>query len=426
MNELAKHIANLLLENDCVIIPNFGGFIAHYNPAQMVEEEHLFLPPMRVLGFNPQLRINDGLLAQSYMSVYGTTFPDAVKMIQQQAKELTVSLYETGSMELENVGELHFNIHGKYEFTPFDNRISTPGFYGLDTFKMQELKDLQAKQEETEQPIVTKTVTAKPKEEKGATITSIKPEVSEKKPVIEEKPSFVDKPSVEEKPSVNEKSSVVEKPSVVEEHISERQSETKFKKALVMSFNKYIPQMAAVAAIVLFIVGFFLISSPYEDTGINNTEASVLPKEVLKESLNMSSIVTHQAEVNAQTTESQAEIKENPIETTQIEATPAATPIQVSAPTPTPAPSPALTPAPSPTSTQKLYNVIVASVGNPEAAQKAAEDLVKQGYSKAKAIIGDGKARVSVESYEKEADAYRAIQQFQAKGLFEAAWVLRK
>ena len=65
-------------------------------------------------------------------------------------------------------------------------------------------------------------------------------------------------------------------------------------------------------------------------------------------------------------------------------------------------------------------------MGNPEAAQKAAEDLVKQGYSKAKAIIGDGKARVSVESFEKEADAYRAIQQFQAKGLFEAAWVLRK
>ncbi|MGX8682441.1 MAG: SPOR domain-containing protein, partial [Bacteroidales bacterium] len=76
--------------------------------------------------------------------------------------------------------------------------------------------------------------------------------------------------------------------------------------------------------------------------------------------------------------------------------------------------------------TQKLYNVIVASVGNAEAAQKAAENLIQQGYPHAKAIVGEGKARVSVESFEKEADAYRAIQQYQANGQFEAAWVLRR
>ena len=32
MIELARHIEILLLENDCVIIPDFGGFIAHYQP----------------------------------------------------------------------------------------------------------------------------------------------------------------------------------------------------------------------------------------------------------------------------------------------------------------------------------------------------------------------------------------------------------
>ena len=33
MIELAQHIEALLLENDCVIVPNFGGFVAHYAPA---------------------------------------------------------------------------------------------------------------------------------------------------------------------------------------------------------------------------------------------------------------------------------------------------------------------------------------------------------------------------------------------------------
>lgn len=42
MIELAQHIEALLLENDCVIVPNFGGFVAHYAPATYVKEENLF------------------------------------------------------------------------------------------------------------------------------------------------------------------------------------------------------------------------------------------------------------------------------------------------------------------------------------------------------------------------------------------------
>ena len=38
MIELAQHIEALLLENDCVIVPNFGGFVAHYAPATYVKE----------------------------------------------------------------------------------------------------------------------------------------------------------------------------------------------------------------------------------------------------------------------------------------------------------------------------------------------------------------------------------------------------
>ena len=56
MIELAQHIEALLLENDCVIVPGFGGFVAHYAPATHVKEENLFLPPTRTIGFNPQLK----------------------------------------------------------------------------------------------------------------------------------------------------------------------------------------------------------------------------------------------------------------------------------------------------------------------------------------------------------------------------------
>ena len=60
MIELAQHIEALLLENDCVIVPGFGGFVAHYAPATHVKEENLFLPPTRIIGFNSQLKLNTG------------------------------------------------------------------------------------------------------------------------------------------------------------------------------------------------------------------------------------------------------------------------------------------------------------------------------------------------------------------------------
>ena len=45
MIELTKHIEILLLENDCVIVPGLGGFIAHHQSAHYEEDEGVFLPP---------------------------------------------------------------------------------------------------------------------------------------------------------------------------------------------------------------------------------------------------------------------------------------------------------------------------------------------------------------------------------------------
>lgn len=153
MIELAQHIEALLLENDCVIIPNFGGFVAHYSPATRVEEENLFLPPMRTIGFNPQLKLNDGVLVQSYMTVHETNFSDATRLIENQVDELIARLHEEGKISFENIGEIRYNIYGVYEFSPCDFKITSPYFYGLDSFEMKELSAL-ARREKVLMPTV--------------------------------------------------------------------------------------------------------------------------------------------------------------------------------------------------------------------------------------------------------------------------------
>ena len=152
MIELAQHIEVLLLENDCVIVPGFGGFVAYYTPAMRVEG-NTFLPPTRTIGFNPQLKLNDGLLVQSYMAVYDTNFSDATKIVEEQVAELIAVLHKEGKVDLANVGELRYTIHGAYEFIPYENRITTPYLYGLDSFEMKELAVLHKPEEKVLIPV---------------------------------------------------------------------------------------------------------------------------------------------------------------------------------------------------------------------------------------------------------------------------------
>lgn len=136
MKDLAKHIEALLLENDCVIVPGLGGFVAHYVPAKYDEEEALFLPPMRTVGFNPQLTINDSLLAQSYASAYSISISEASERIGRVVKEIKTQLDNFGKYEIHHIGLLSVNSFGKMEFAPNDAGILSPRLYALDGFRI--------------------------------------------------------------------------------------------------------------------------------------------------------------------------------------------------------------------------------------------------------------------------------------------------
>ena len=64
---LANYIKDLLYRYDCVIIPNFGGFITNKISAKFNVDSSCFYPPSKQIAFNSHLKGNDGLLA-NYIS----------------------------------------------------------------------------------------------------------------------------------------------------------------------------------------------------------------------------------------------------------------------------------------------------------------------------------------------------------------------
>jgi len=139
--QLQRHIEVLLLENECVIVPDFGGFMTHQVTARYDKADRSFLPPTRTLGFNPQLRMNDSVLVQSYVEAYDYSYPEALRQIEKEVEELKQLLSEQGQYEMENLGTLSVNQEGNYEFTPCEAGVLSPELYGLGRYYFKQLND---------------------------------------------------------------------------------------------------------------------------------------------------------------------------------------------------------------------------------------------------------------------------------------------
>lgn len=135
MIELEKHITKLLLSNDCVIIPDFGGFVAHHVDAFYDAEDNLFYPPLRTVGFNQQLKMNDSMLIQSFVEEYDMSYPEAQTRIGKQVEEMKEQLDNEGRFEMHDLGVLRLGSEGNYDFEPCEAGILTPSLYGLSTYK---------------------------------------------------------------------------------------------------------------------------------------------------------------------------------------------------------------------------------------------------------------------------------------------------
>lgn len=127
--------------------------MAHHIDARYDEGDGMFVPPLRTLGFNPQLTMNDSLLVQSYIETYDISYPEALRRIEAEVVELRQYLETEGSFDLNDIGIVRLNEEGNLEFEPCEAGILTPELYGLGTFEMKPLIKTPLQPEKGEQPL---------------------------------------------------------------------------------------------------------------------------------------------------------------------------------------------------------------------------------------------------------------------------------
>ena len=389
MKELTKHIEALLVENDCVILPQFGGFVTNHTPARWIEEEQTFLPPYRTIGFNSQLKINDGLLVQSYMLTHDATYPEANRLAEAAIEKLSQELYKEGQVELHGIGTLRRTIVGEYQFDPTENGVITPALYGLGAVEMKTLAMLEEERKQKPAPRVeveTKTIeTPVMEEEKDRTITI----------------------------------------KIRHEWITNA--------------------IAAVAAVMLF----FFLSTPVDNTYIEEENYASLGNISVFEQIKKESLLTTLMEAPTTTKATPTVAMEKPAIKPAIEAKPAPVakvepkPVVKAEPAPVakaePAPMEKVAPAPiakvesasvakvtpAPQKKSSSYNIIIASVPAESDAQHTIDSFAAKGHPGAFLIKGNGRFRIALKAFDTEAEAYDKVNELKKNPLFKDAWVLK-
>jgi len=115
---LEKYICDLLYRHECVIVPDFGGFITNYEAANIQSTTHAIMPPRRYLVFNSGLTINDGLLATEISSHLKCSFEQAMQTIRRDVTAWQERLKAGKTILLPCIGTFKLNREGKIEFQP--------------------------------------------------------------------------------------------------------------------------------------------------------------------------------------------------------------------------------------------------------------------------------------------------------------------
>lgn len=109
-------ISELLYRHDCVIIPNFGGFVSRNYNSGFSKGNHLLYPQSKHILFNRNLLHNDGLLVSALVEKTGVSYNEAERSVADYRDYLQSLLDAKKRFEMDNIGLLYMDAENSLRF----------------------------------------------------------------------------------------------------------------------------------------------------------------------------------------------------------------------------------------------------------------------------------------------------------------------
>lgn len=131
MTEFYTFLEHLLYDHECVIIPQFGGFVVNAQDFQFNAKEGKIYPKRKCVAFNEKLKTDDRFLTTEWAKKQSISQKEASIEITAISKELKSQISTQGYLTIGELGAFTLNSENRLSFSPNPDFNADLSVFGL-------------------------------------------------------------------------------------------------------------------------------------------------------------------------------------------------------------------------------------------------------------------------------------------------------
>ena len=131
MTEFYTFLEHLVYEHECVIIPQFGGFVVNAQDFQFNAKEGKIYPKRKCVAFNEKLKTDDRFLTTEWAKKQSISQKEASIEIIAISKELKSQISTQGYLTIGELGAFTLNSENRLSFSPNPDFNADLSVFGL-------------------------------------------------------------------------------------------------------------------------------------------------------------------------------------------------------------------------------------------------------------------------------------------------------
>ena len=143
MTTVQNHIKELLFEQDCVVIPDFGGFVTNFDCAKINSNNRSIAPPQKWLAFNALLKNDDGLLSNYIAKQENISLSQANLKVKSFVEDTNRYLRFDKNYFIEGLGTFSQNEEERIQFQPKQTNNFYSESFGMENVFLKKSESLQ-------------------------------------------------------------------------------------------------------------------------------------------------------------------------------------------------------------------------------------------------------------------------------------------
>jgi cell division septation protein DedD len=159
MTTVQNHIKELLFEQDCVVIPDFGGFVTNFDCAKINSTNRFIAPPQKWLAFNALLKNDDGLLSNYIAKEENISLSQANLKVKTFVEDTRRYLRFDKTYSIDGLGVFSQNDEERIQFQPKPTNNFYSESFGMENIFLKKSETLQNELQVVSKPNVVSNTT---------------------------------------------------------------------------------------------------------------------------------------------------------------------------------------------------------------------------------------------------------------------------